>query len=244
VNLASLERACLEAWPAKTRLTRHGWEHCASGGKSGRVNCVWTIDWTGDVPLERAIAEAEGWCEMHGIAPVFKLTDGLTAPFDLPLALSAAGYEPRTETLIMTAPVSLGPPSRAGVDILDAPNEHVWSPLSQSAAPDDYAERADIVARIAAPHVFALSWTETSPACVGLGVLSGDLVGLYLMRTAPYARRQGHARQVLRRLLHWGATHEARSAYLQVEEANDVAVSLYASEGFTVATRYRYWSKH
>lgn len=243
MKIETLERACLEAWPAKTRLTRHGWEHCASAGKSGRVNCVWTIDWTDDVPLKRAVEEAEGWCETHGIAPVFKLTDGLICPFDLPLALSAAGYAPHTETLIMAAPVSLGPPPRAAVEIYDVANEHVWSPISQSAAAADYAERSDIVRRIVAPHVFALNRTGGAPACSGMGVLSGELVGIYLMRTAPYARRQGFARHVLRALLHWGATHEATTAYLQVEEANETAVNLYASEGFTIASRYRYWSK-
>jgi ribosomal protein S18 acetylase RimI-like enzyme len=243
MTLAALERACLEAWPAKTRMTRHGWEHCASSGKSGRVNCVWAIDWTDDVPASRAIAEAEGWCETQGIAPVFKLTDGLTAPFDLPIALTSAGYEPRSETLIMTAPVSLGPPPRAAVEIYDIANHHVWSPISRSATPEDYRERSEIVRRIAAPHVFALNRSEGAPACAGMAVLSGELVGIYLMRTAPYARRQGFARQVLRALLHWGATHEASTAYLQVEEANAPAVDLYASEGFTIASRYRYWSK-
>jgi N-acetylglutamate synthase len=243
MNLQALERACLEAWPAKTRLTRHGWEHCATTGKSGRVNCVWPIDWTDDVPLERAILEAEGWCETHAIAPMFKLTDGLTAPFDLPLALTAAGYEPHTETLIMTAPVSLGPRPTAPVELYDTANEHVWSPVSQTASADDYTERSDIVRRIVAPHIFAVNRTEGAPACTGMAVLSSDLVGIYLMRTAPYARRQGFARRVLRALLHWGATHEASTAYLQVEESNDAAVDLYNSEGFTTASRYRYWSK-
>jgi ribosomal protein S18 acetylase RimI-like enzyme len=243
VNLAALERACLEAWPARTRLTRHGWEHCASSGKSGRANCVWTIDWTDDVPLARAVAEAEGWCETHAISPAFKLTDGLTHPFDLPMALTAAGYAPRAETLIMTAPLSLGPPPSAPVEIYDRANHHVWSPISQSASPDDYAERGDIVRRIAAPHVFGLNRLDGAPACAGLAVLSGPLVGIYLMRTAPYARRQGFARHVLRALLHWGATHEALTAYLQVEQANEAAVDLYASEGFTIASRYRYWSR-
>lgn len=243
MNLVALERACLEAWPAKTRLTRHGWEHCATTGKSGRVNCVWPIEWTDDVPLERAIAEAEGWCETHAIAPMFKLTDGLTAPFDLPLALTSAGYEPHTETLIMTAPVSLGPRPTAPVELYDTANEHVWSPVSQTASASDYAERSDIVRRIVAPHIFAVNRTEGAPACTGMAVLSGELVGVYLMRTAPYARRQGFARRVLRALLHWGATHEASTAYLQVEESNAAAVDLYNSEGFTTASRYRYWSK-
>jgi GNAT superfamily N-acetyltransferase len=241
--LEAIERACLEAWPALHRETRDGWEFCATTGHSGRVNSIWPIAWSEHVPLEDAIATAAGWCAWHRIDATFKLTDGLTHPRELPQALTALGYAPRTETLIMTAPVTLGPGPRAAVSLYDVDHEQFWAPLGQSASADDTAERVDIVRRIRAPHVFALNHSAGAPASSGLGVLTGDLVGVYLMRSAPHARRKGHARQVLRALLHWAATHEARSAYLQVEEANTAAVNLYASEGFTIAGRYRYWSK-
>jgi GNAT superfamily N-acetyltransferase len=243
VSLEHLERACLEAWPALHRETRHGWEYCAAEGQSGRVNSIWPIAWSEHVSLEEAIETAASWCAWHKIAPTFKLTDGLTFPHDLAHALAALGYTPRTETLIMTAPVSLGPAPRALVGLHAVADERIWSPLGQSASSADYTERSQIVARVRAPHVFALNTLDSAPACMGLGVLTGALLGVYLMRTAPFARRKGLARQVLRALTHWGATHEATSVYLQVEETNHAAVNLYASEGFTIAGRYRYWSR-
>ncbi|MFT3727457.1 MAG: GNAT family N-acetyltransferase [Terricaulis sp.] len=243
MKLETLERACLEAWPALNRDTRDGWEYCATTGHSGRVNSIWPIAWSEHVPLNDAIDTAASWCAWHKIAPTFKLTDGLTFPHDLPHALAQLGYAPHSETLIMTAPVSLGPAPRAPVTLYDSDHEQFWAPLGQSAHADDTAERVDIVRRIRAPHIFALNYHEGAPASAGLGVLTGDLIGIYLMRTAPFARRKGHARQVLRALTHWGATHEATSAYLQVEEANAAAVNLYESEGFTTAGRYRYWSR-
>jgi GNAT superfamily N-acetyltransferase len=243
VTLEQLERACLEAWPALHRETRHGWEYCAAAGRSGRVNSIWPIAWSEHIPLSEAIETATGWCAWHKIEPTFKLTDGLTFPHDLPQALSELGYTPRTETLIMTAPVSLGPRPNAPTGLYDIDDQYVWSPLRDEGSPADYGERIDIVRRIRAPHVFALNYYEGAPACSGMGVLTDSLVGIYLMRAASYARRRGYARQALRALLHWGATHEATTAYLQVEEANEAAVSLYASEGFTIAGRYRYWSK-
>lgn len=243
MNLETLERACLAAWPALHRETRDGWEYCATTGRSGRTNSIWPIAWSEHVGLEDAIAAASSWCAWHKINTTFKLTDGLTFPRELPQALARLGYAPHTETLIMTAKVSLGPSPRAPVSLHDADHEQFWAPLGQSASADDAAERVDIVRRVRAPHIFALNYSDAMPACCGMGVLSGELVGIYLMRTAPHARRKGLARQVLRALLHWGATHEARTAYLQVEEANEPAVRLYASEGFTIAGRYRYWSK-
>lgn len=244
MTLEALERACLIAWPALHRETRFGWELCATTGQSGRVNAVWPIAWTGETTLDHAIAYSADWCARHGVATTFKLTDGLTYPLELPQALREASFAPRTETLIMTAPVTLGPAPRAPVGMHDIANERVWSPMSQTASSADYVERSDIVRRIAAPHVFALTYDDGAPACSGMGVLTGDLLGIYLMRSTTYARRKGYARQVLRALLHWGATHEARTAYLQVEEANEAAASLYASEGFTTLSRYRYWVKH
>jgi GNAT superfamily N-acetyltransferase len=243
VKLEQLERACLEAWPALHRETRDGWEYCATTGHSGRVNSIWPIAWSEHVALSDAIDTAASWCAWHKIDTTFKLTDGLTFPHDLPNALAALGYTPHTETLIMTAPLSLGPAPRAAVSLHDADSEHFWKPLGQSASADDAAERVGVVRRIRAPHVFALSHLDGAPACAGLGVLTGDLLGIYLMRTAPFARRKGMARQILRALTHWGATHEASSAYLQVEEQNAPAVNLYASEGFTIAGRYRYWRR-
>lgn len=244
MSYTQIERACLEAWPARTRIQRFGWELCATDGYSGRTNAVWPLAWTREASLDTAIEEAANWCANHGIAPTFKLSDGLTCPAMLPQALAAHGYAPSTETLVMIAPVVLGPAPEAPISLHDISDVNVWSPLSQSAPnAKDYAERIDIVRRIRAPHVFALAYEDGAPACSGLAVLSGGLVGVYLMRTAPWARRHGHGRRVLHRLLHWGATHEADTAYLQVEEENEAAVTLYAREGFETAYRYRYWRK-
>ena len=116
--LEALERACLIAWPALHRETRFGWELCATTGQSGRVNAVWPIAWTGETTLDHAIAYSAAWCARHGVATTFKLTDGLTYPLELPQALREASFAPRTETLIMTAPVTLGPAPRAPVSML------------------------------------------------------------------------------------------------------------------------------
>lgn len=243
--IEALERTCLEAWPPAHRMTRYGWEHCATEGQSGRVNAVWPLSWTGEAPVEQAVAQAAEWCRAHAIAPTFKLADGLTFPQNLHLILASQGFLVRTETLVMTAPVALKAAPQAIVAVSDIADQYVWSPLSQSAPdPADYRERIGIVQRITAPHVFALTREDGAPACSGMAVLSGDLVGIFMMRTAPWARRHGHARSVLHKLLHWGATHEAQTAYLQVEAANQAAVALYAGEGFTTAYRYRYWQAH
>jgi len=242
VNVEALERACLEAWPARTRTQRDGWEFCATDDRSGRANAVWPLSWSG-TDVQRAIADARAWCAAEAISPTFKLADGATAPEGLPDALAAAGFAPRTETLVMTRAIEAATPP-FGVELHDKPSDDIWAPLNESAPdPADAAERRDIVERIAAPHRFALVRIDGRPAAVGLGVLTGDLIGIYLMRTAPWARRNGCARDIVRTLMHWGGSEGAQTAYLQVECANEVAVALYVHEGFDVAYRYRYWRR-
>ncbi|MBL8547571.1 MAG: hypothetical protein JNL81_13985 [Hyphomonadaceae bacterium] len=63
------------------------------------------------------------------------------------------------------------------------------------------------------------------------------------MRTAPWARPRGFARDIVHALINWGAQRGADTAYLRVEAANEVAVARYLHEGFNVTCRYRYWRR-
>ena len=81
------------------------------------------------------------------------------------------------------------------------------------------------------------------PAAVGNAVVQGGWVGIFGMATQPCYRRRGLGRSVLRTLLAWGAEHGALSAYLQTEERNYAAQTLYFREGFDRAYRYHYMTK-
>ena len=71
----------------------------------------------------------------------------------------------------------------------------------------------------------------------------GPLAGIFLMRTAPEARRQGLARGILTALLARSAEWGVRTAFLQVEADNASAIALYKSEGFSALSTYRFWRK-
>lgn len=242
MNVEALERACLEAWPARTREQQLGWEFCATDGRSGRANAIWPLGWTGR-DLDEAIEIASDWCVVHGIAPTFKLADGATHPAQLPQVLADNRFSPETETLVMTREID-ATNAPGNVEIHDQPSDDIWLPLNESAPdPADAAERRDIVERIAASRRFALVRLDGRPAAVGLGVLTGEWLGVYLMRTAPWARRRGFARDIVNALATWGASSGARDAYLQVERANRAAITLYENEGFELAYQYRYWRR-
>jgi ribosomal protein S18 acetylase RimI-like enzyme len=72
-------------------------------------------------------------------------------------------------------------------------------------------------------------------AAVGIGVPHDDLIGLFCVAVDPARRRAGLGTALVRRLL---ADSPARIAYLQVEESNAPAISMYRRLGFSEACTY------
>lgn len=242
-DVRALELACIRAWPAKHAAIIDGWRAFATAGKSWRANSTWPLDWTG-ADLDASIEAAERWAGDHGIRPAFKLAEGAVAPAVLPQALAARGYAPQMQTLVMTRVLGKTPHPERVIHIKGEPTSPFWTPLRLAApTPEDFAERADIVLRTQAPRAFAIAELDHQPAAIGFGQVSDNLLGIYLMRTAPNARRHGLARDIVRELCSWGAVNSAHTAYLQVEKSNDAAVALYLSDGFDVAYSYSYYVK-
>lgn len=239
----TFETACIRAWPAKTAADIDGWRAFATSGRSWRVNSTWPLEWSG-ADLDASIDAAEAFAAQHGIRTAFKLADGAIDPPHLAEALAQRGYTPYMPTLVMARTLGSVPPADRPVTLDDEPTDSFWTPL-RLAAPslEDFAERADIVMRTTAPRAFAIARLNHQPAAIGFGDVTDGLLGLYLMRTAPNARRQGLARDIVRQLCTWGAGHGARTAYLQVEQSNEAAVALYAADGFETAYIYTYWVK-
>ena len=243
LDVRALELACIAAWPAKHAADIDGWRAFATAGKSWRVNTTWPLDYTG-ADVNASIDAAAAWAAQHNIRPAFKLADGAIAPANLPETLAARGYAPFMPTYVMTRTLGATPHAERVIQINSEPTSPFWTPLRLAApTPEDFAERADIVLRTQAPRAFAIAELDHQPAAIGFGNITDKLLGIYLMRTAPNARRQGLARDIVRGLCGWAANSGAHTAYLQVEESNQAAVALYASDGFEIAYSYSYWVK-
>ncbi|HTX50810.1 MAG TPA: GNAT family N-acetyltransferase, partial [Caulobacteraceae bacterium] len=89
------------AWRPAEEAGLGGWRLNASLGCSGRINACWPIADCG-LPVDAAIARVEAWYAERGLPARFKLAAGLRYPEDLTERLAAAGYQPGTETLVMT----------------------------------------------------------------------------------------------------------------------------------------------
>lgn len=240
-SAADIDRATIITWPAAETEDRDGWVYLADSGVTRRVNAVWPLAAPrGDI--ERAIDDAEAWYAARGLQPRFKLTDGATAPVDLTERLTRRGYQRVSPTLVMRAGLSAAPGHYKGVEIAGAPPPAFDQALQASAvSAEDLAERRGIARRAPQPAAFASRVSDGRVVAVGVSVVTQNLAGIYLMRTAPDARRRGHALHILRALLDWAATRGAAYAFLQVDVDNTPAVTLYEREGFERLTTYHYW---
>jgi N-acetylglutamate synthase len=242
MSARDIELATIRTWPAAVTEERNGWFYLASGGVTGRVNAVWPLAWTG-VDLNAAISDAEAWYAERNLPPRFKLTDGAIAPAHLPETLAQRGYEAVTPTLVMTAPIT---PREAPTDVLISPTmpQAFDAVIRETSTTDsEYDERHSIAVRAPQPAAFATFERDHRVAAIGMTAAAGDLAGVFLMRTAPHARRQGLARQILNALLVRAHDWRTYTAFLQVEANNAAAIALYESEGFTPLATYRFWRK-
>jgi len=244
IDALAVERATMAAWPAGETEEHDGWFHLAASGVTGRVNAVWPLEWRGR-DLESAIDRAEQWYAERRLAPRFKLTDGAFAPLDLPQRLARRNYAPTMPTLIMIRTLAGAlKPKVHQVELFDTMPEAFDRALRESTPdPEELDERRAIALRAPTPTAFAVRAESDAPVAVGMSACAGDVAGLFLMRTVPEARRQGHARHVLHALVDWAARQGARTIFLQVDAHNTPAVALYEREGFETLTAYRFWRK-
>lgn len=238
-DITTLERRLLTAWPAREVETLHGWTLLTDTGATGRVNAAAPLAFNG--ALGAAIIDVQTHYNARGMRPTFRIARGFAAPRDLPEALAARGWKPSQQTLVMAAPI--GPtlaalPDPSGVTLgADYPDavDAILKETSASAA--EYEERRGLAQRTPAPRAFALAGEHA----VGLSVIVDGMAGIFLMRTHPAHRRQGHGRRILAALLRWARENGATDAFLQVEASNQPAIALYEAAAFKTVYSYDYW---
>jgi GNAT superfamily N-acetyltransferase len=89
------------------------------------------------------------------------------------------------------------------------------------------------------PFYACLESESGDPVCCAIAILFNNIVGIYSVATNPAYKRRQYATLMLSALLAWGRARRATHAFLQVDENNEAAISLYNKVGFK--TFYRYW---
>lgn len=238
-EIIALERVAAAGWPAPDTGRLGDWLLRAADGWTNRANSVLPLGEPG-LPLPDALERVHAWYAERGLAPRFAVP--LPARRRLDQALTDRGWPPTHAVLVQTArlaavrTVLAGRPDLPPVRITGRPGDD-WLAV----ASDRKGGLPDVAVRVLTgpPTVgFASVYDGDTLVAVGRGVVTDGWLGLSLVEVAATARRRGLARHVVAGLVDWAVRHHAERGYLQVEEDNRAALSLYAGLGF--ATHHRY----
>ncbi|MFC4146027.1 GNAT family N-acetyltransferase [Micromonospora mangrovi] len=239
--VVALELAADEAWPAPVQGRLGDWRLRSAEGWTGRANSALPVG-DPDRPLPAALDAVERWYADRGQPALVNTPLPLAAPVGA--ELDARGWGARPLTVVQTVALAGLPPTptdRAGlppVELATAPSE-AWLAVAagrKGGLPDAARHILTAVDRVRFAQVYA----GGELLAIGRGTVTGDgrWLGLTLVEVAPQVRRQGLARRVIRSLVDWGAAEGATHAFLQVEQRNTPAVTLYRGLGFTTHHTY------
>ena len=235
-EVAALEWAADEAWPAPVTGRLGEWRLRSADGWTGRGNSALAVGDPG-LPLPEAIDAVQRWYAERSQPALINAPMPLAAAVNAELDRRAWGTRP--VTLVRTAPITGLAAGDHTVELRPEPSAE-WLAIAagrKGGFPAAARHLLTAVDQVTFAHVYADSGALTA---VGRGTVTGDgrWLGLIMIEVVPEARRRGLAERVIRALATWAAARGATDAFLQVEERNTPAVTLYDKLGFTTHHRY------
>lgn len=230
-------------WPPPRVVDVDGWRVGLSGGVTRRAGSTLAL---GDVPdLRATLDRVEALYRADGVPAVVRVGDPGN-PAGLAAELDARGYGVAsvTDVLVRDLEPAGGSPEHGAADrpglhvrVAPAPDD-AWLDLWLGGKGGDPTTSRTIVT--GAPAQYLTAADDEGDVAVLRAAPAGDWVALSCLQVVPRARRRGVARTLtLHALAHAAATGSTR-AFLQVEEHNAAARTLYAALGFRHAHRYAY----
>ena len=240
-EVAALELAANEAWPAPVQARLGSWILRAAENWTGRANSALAVG-DPDRPLEAAVDAVVGWYASLGQRPLITAPMPLAAPVNT--ALDERGWTARPLVLVQTARLAALPagPERRDlppVELAGVPTEDWFAMVAEHKG--TLPEAARRVLTGVPEAVFAhVHDAGGGLLAIARGTVTGPArwLGISLLPTVPAARRQGLGRHVVLAMAEWAARRGAVRAYLQVEEHNPAAVALYQRLGFSTHHTY------
>jgi len=237
-DLVLLEEMNLNAWPALKTVHLDGWLVRSSGGDTRRPNSV-NILGPSTLPLAEKVNRAERIYANLGRPCFFRVTPLVDAA--LPDMLTERDYASEGATFVQTAEMGYTPMPE-GVEVVSRVSD-TWlaAALGIRKVTSDEREVFRLLHRaIAVEAGWALIRVDgRAAACGCVSVERGwsGLTGIYVHEDA---RRRGLARKVTEALMSWAHSRGARRMWLQVDQTNTAAISLYSSLGFRTSYTYHY----
>lgn len=234
----------LTSWPALSTSFDGDWVIRLADGVTKRSNSVTCLG--GDLSdLERRINRVEAIFERHGLPPVFRISP--LAPSALTPALNARRWRRFDESIVMTAGAAAFDQrgTETGLCISEKPDDGWLEGCCRidGLSADDAATLSLMLERLIPKAGYGHIMVDDRVAALALAVIDNELVGLFEVMTAKDRRRQGYSRFLVSSLLRFGQKQGATTGWLAVAAANEPAVKLYRSLGFSEVYRYHYRAK-
>lgn len=237
-ELKLLEEMNLNAWPALKTVHLDGWLVRSSGGDTRRPNSV-NLFGPSTLPLTDKVDQVETIYRNLGRPCLFRITP--LADAKLPDLLSERDYSGEGATFVQTAEIGhTDMPS--GVDVLSRVND-TWlaAALGIRGVAGEEREIFRLLHRaIAVEAGWALVRIDGRAAACGCVSVERGWSGLTGIYVHQQARGRGLARKITEALTGWAHDRGARRMWLQVDQKNEAAISLYSSLGFRTSYTYHY----
>lgn len=242
IDIASLEQATLDAVAPAEVGNLTDWLLPFDRSTVGRA--------TSAVPLRHqgvaaaSLARIEALYAERGLKAQFRVADvpGLA---NLHQGLRQLGYTPQQPTWTMVGKVCQWPATRPGLaaQLSTTPTE-AWQSVYLAADfdPVDGANRIRALSRSQC-LVYASLANASGIVAAGTAAFGQGWVSLHGMRTLARERGKGYASALIAAFGQEALARKLERCFLQVEDGNTVAISLYRGLGFQTAWQYHYWRK-
>jgi ribosomal protein S18 acetylase RimI-like enzyme len=242
-DVEAIERATIAAVAPREVLEIGGWLLALNEGTIRRAASA--------VPLSHALSadpavfdQIEAAYAAHGLAPAFRIADepGLEG---VRAELARRGYRFEQPTLVKigaTGPMIAA--CRGEAASVDNAPDAGWASVftSEGFDPADGANRVAALTR-SPDAVYGGVSEDGRTLAVGVAAFGHGWASVHGMRTDASRRGEGLAGRVLAGLAGAAQARDVERVFLQVEEGNTGARSLYRRAGFAKAWRYFYWSR-
>lgn len=241
-DIEAIERATVDAVSPEGVAELPGWLLAFDRGTIGRAKSA--VPLHHDTPNTSLIAAIEARYAARGSPAWFRLPD-VAAYQPMRDMLRARGYAPGKVSLVQIAPTQSvrAHVERPEVTIARAPDE-AWGAVlvGEGFDPVDGASRVRAMSR-ARDAVYASIREGDEAIAAGVAAFGYRWASIHAMRTAQVRRREGLAGRVLSALAEVALERGLERMFLQVEEDNSGALSLYRRAGFVTAWHYDYWTR-
>lgn len=243
MDVAAIERATVSAVAPRETLEIGGWLVALDPGTIRRAGSA--VPLRHEVEADPAVLDAiEAAYAERGLKPAFRIADepGLAAVRE---ELARRGYGFEQPTLVKVgAPAEMIAAARGEAALVASAPDAGWASVftSEGFDPADGANRVAALTR-SPDAVYGGIAEGDRVLAVGVAAFGYGWASVHGMRTDASRRGEGLAGRVLAGLAGAAQARGVRQVFLQVEETNTGARSLYRRAGFTKAWRYFYWSR-